>query len=535
MKINNGILKDNTTELIIRLPHSLKKVESLNDVIDIHTPETSELFYDKQFRYSYDGETYSEWMPLENVYVRMIEKCEELFLEFKYRLVGKVTKEMNLTDISFNITYYSEAFNLPKMTHCQAVCQEWKMVCPNTYDIYQLDRMNCFQEALNIKVNNMYGHTGTYWRCVPDESSEDIIFKEYTLYECLPSEELKVILPENETPQNDIQFTQYEMDFMDMPFEIQIIKSEWARVFGKDSAPSRRDILYLPILDRLYQVDSAYLHKEGNSNSGQYYRVNIVKYEEEVITYKSDEVEGELDDLVVSYDDLMGEKKEEEFAEIVKEDNLEERIQGKQDKTIEEIDPRIKFEKLDLKHNWTLISDTGYNMSDISSDEIAVKYTKELNTNVLSATIWFNTEGNIKNSLFSYADGVLTVFGKEFGVQLDNDKWYGIYIGLSLKFKQLTVNIYEIPTFNKKQNVERKGMNLTEVYSKVIVLTDSVELSQQFALYGGKYRITNIRVFKQLIPDKLRMKVLNQRILGDAHKVLIMDNCLKQKIYDIDE
>ena len=101
-----------------------------------------------------------------------------------------------------------------------------------------------------------------------------------------------------------------------------------------------------------------------------------------------------------------------------------------------------------------------------------------------------------------------------FDCTLYVDKWLGFVINYSAKFNQLAVFVYD---------------NFVNIYSKVL---NNIEIftfnSEDIYLISGKYKLTNIRIFRECIELEQQVSILSQNVVIDSHLALIIDNARPQ-------
>ncbi len=123
----------------------------------------------------------------------------------------------------------------------------------NKFNPYRsIDSAHHIREQLADAVSMQFGHVGTYFKTVADEETKSILFKSYRLYNSLEPKQLKVMLSEDDY-NSDVQSFQFFGDYENL--EIEIVKSEWKRVFG-DMLPTPKDSLYINLFSKMFRVVS---------------------------------------------------------------------------------------------------------------------------------------------------------------------------------------------------------------------------------------------------------------------------------------
>lgn len=110
---------------------------------------------------------------------------------------------------------------------------------------------------LNSAVASIYGVDVLYFRATPSKNGEDVIFQDYTLVDVEPCPEtLKVMLSNNDYAQGDYAIDIYQLNY-NIPIEIQIDALQWFQTFGSGVMPQKDDIIYIPILHKIFEINSS--------------------------------------------------------------------------------------------------------------------------------------------------------------------------------------------------------------------------------------------------------------------------------------
>lgn len=171
------------------------------------------------------------------------------------------------------------------------------------------DNLDCamqLQQQLSDAVICMIGIPIYYFKVKPDIETKDYTFKEYSLYGVHDVKQIKLIIPDNTMPSSNPKLTEFDFEW-ETDWETEISKTQFARAFGDDVIPTHRDFVYIPMMKRMWEVNSAYDEKNGNlmwkSNT---WKLQLVKYNEKTnVDYGSFD---DLIDTIVSnkYEDIFG-------------------------------------------------------------------------------------------------------------------------------------------------------------------------------------------------------------------------------------
>ena len=159
--------------------------------------------------------------------------------------------------------------------------------------------------ALNSAVNQMIGIDSVWFRAVPQQRSKDVIFQEYTL-SCVADPVCpKVMVSGGNWPDSKYNYDLMGLEY-EMPTEVQIDKIYWESIAGYGTAPQKKDIVYLPMPNKLYQVESCYL-KRGFMEQETTWVCNLKKYQPEASRREGAALKETIDKYTVSEAEIFGE------------------------------------------------------------------------------------------------------------------------------------------------------------------------------------------------------------------------------------
>lgn len=179
---------------------------------------------------------------------------------------------------------------------------------------YALTALQTFNTFNNV-ANKMFGIDVKWFRAIPQIRSIDVIFKEYTL-SCVEDTPIcvKVVLPNGNVPDSKYQYDLMGLEY-EIPLEIQIDKKYWEETSGFGTAPQKKDIVYIPMFNKLYQVESSYL-KRGFMEQETTWVVNLRKYSPESSRREGDALRETIDKYTVSEQELFGDAQNNEYAKL---------------------------------------------------------------------------------------------------------------------------------------------------------------------------------------------------------------------------
>ncbi len=267
----------------------------------------------------------------------------------------------------------------------------------NIFDINKaLSAMSTFHR-LNRTVNQMFGIEAVWFRAVPQERSTDVIFKEYTLSNvgdvplCF-----KVLVPSGNFPDNNYQYDLMGLEYQ-VPLEIQIDKGYWEDEVGFGTAPQRKDIVYLPLPNKLYQVESSFL-KRGFLEQETTWVVNLAKYQPEASRREAEDLKETIDKYTVSEEELLGEQQQKEIEKLTNDKQMSQLSSTSEDK-YKRIDPDLEIISSNIDIYGIIAAQSFYDL-ETSNSLTAITYNtgdiiNESDDRAITAWI-FNKEKDLK-------------------------------------------------------------------------------------------------------------------------------------------
>lgn len=171
-------------------------------------------------------------------------------------------------------------------TECYSICLDSQNqflidFCgnPNLFDPYaNLDCALALQQQLSDTVICMLGIPAYYFRVLPDSDTADWTFKEYILHSVESVKYIKLMCEDGALPSSRPQMTEFDFDW-ENDWEVEMSKTAFASAFGDTSFPKQRDLVYVPMMKRMYEVNSAYDEKnEGLMWRSTTWKLALVKY-----------------------------------------------------------------------------------------------------------------------------------------------------------------------------------------------------------------------------------------------------------------
>ena len=249
--------------------------------------------------------------------------------------------------------------------------------------------------SMNNVANKMFGIEARWFRAVPQQRSKDVIFQEYTLY-CVDDTPLclKVVVPDGNFPESNYQYDLMGLEY-NVPTEIQIDKRYWEEIAGFGTAPQKKDIVYLSLPNKLFQVESSYL-KRGFMEQETTWVVNLIKYMPEAARKEGDALLETIDKYTVSQEELFGERIEEDIEKITNPKQFSPMLTTSEDQ-FKEIDDTLKILSYNLDFHGIVVAESIYDMQT-STLFNAIQYRASSDiiheTCDRAITIWLNSQAS---------------------------------------------------------------------------------------------------------------------------------------------
>lgn len=249
-----------------------------------------------EWSYSIDGVTWSCWLTYNDAGNILFELSTDYFIKIKVKdTIYKVFyDDTELTDYSVSL---EKCFDFNSLTDSN----------PNTFNPYAMvsNAMGLYQ-YLTETINNIIGIPIYYIKLTPNQGSKDITFKEYALMDVEDIKQIKLIIQDGQMPSSKPEFSDFGFDFS-TDWETQLSKSMFATAFGDTAKPMEGDLVYIPMMKRMWMVNGAYEEKnEGFMWQTPFFNISLVKYEEKG-SVDLGGAQAFVDSLVqTKYEDLFG-------------------------------------------------------------------------------------------------------------------------------------------------------------------------------------------------------------------------------------
>jgi hypothetical protein len=636
--------------VVLAYPEALYSISKVTGFREVITSSGSGTIFKKEFRYSFDNETFSEFYELNNENLGSLtwEKGKFTWFQFRYTLMSGGPAKITSITLTYD-TYPSDTSSTYVAPNIQN--QDKVYAFPVTYKTgakwnpYKMNRAVRLYKDLNLMVNSLFGHEVHYYRVLPQGRSRDVFLMEYSLYEHQEKQCLKVVVPENQFPDNKLNMGPFGVDF-EMPFEIHVDKEYFQEVFGEGTGPQKRDVLYFPTTGRIYEVSSSYLYRDFMYQP-LYFKAMLIKWlPKSNVDMTTDPDMMELEALAPSVEKFFGDQQKEEGIDIGNPQQFEQATKLV-DPVRQFVDEDLLITDVPLMNYYVKVAEYQYDLSSMvgltSTDVqkvVTYKATGEFTASQdraysawfkikknerfsssatvsqvdednLTATVTYtvprtllvgqtisirrNSGGNFNliasitevvsdtqvkvafsYEMLSYINktspswktfgdlNVQLTFPRVFidsrdgnkGVRvellekryfrvlandkeylfflpntqadLSEDKWYSICVSFSNLFSQLTLNVWEIQ-WNETTNLPATS-DLRQIFGKTVgnIPKEDRSTTVNYYITPSDMLLTNVRVWNQKIETDKQPIVLNQYVVKDASKAIVIDNAIPQ-------
>jgi len=359
---------------------ALENVQSLvffDEDVEVPSPNTSNLGnINRSFRWSKNKIDWSLWYTFSPTDISsisspslMFDPTALLYIEVKYEYDDGSFEELEspllINEVKFRFNTKagtSEESLIPNINCTGERCPALIFDRQSTFRPYEVDAATSIFKELSFHTNEIFGHQVVYFRTEPDPESGDYVFKEWTLHDNVARKCIKVLVDQNNFPHNKPNYSEYGIDF-EMPFEIHIDHKYFQSIFGNDSEPRRRDFLYFPLVNRMYEIQGSYLYRSFMMEP-VYWRIQLTKFHPNIDMLMDPENRDFLDNLIVSGEELL----RDEINEDIEDGTMPQQystISKKFDPTRRAIHPDLKIKTLNFFFNFASLIDNYYDLSGI--------------------------------------------------------------------------------------------------------------------------------------------------------------------------
>lgn len=388
---------------------------AVNDADDVKVYDMCDVEYSMsqlKYAYSVDGVCWSCYMTYEDIVSNTINEISDFFIRLKVPgEIGKV--EVNGEETTDYTTALDSELQLTSYCDTQ-----------NNYNPYiNMDNAIQLQQALSDQVVCTIGIPVYYFKASGNANSADMTFKEYALKKIDSVKQIKLVIGDGQMPSSKPEFAEIGLDWQ-TDWQTEISKSMFATAFGINAQPMEGDLVYIPMMKRMWMVNEAYDERNGALMwQSTTWQVFLTKYQADA-SMDLNVHEDFVDSLVKNkYEDLFGDSEpldsgmESTTLTTSRPANMYSVYQSDATRKYMTCDT-INFQQTALYHRGTLVMDNCYSFLPSIGDASIVYQRPYCGTDGSLSFIIRCTVGNIY-------EGTLFKLGHiSFNVSQSNDNSY---------------------------------------------------------------------------------------------------------------
>jgi hypothetical protein len=433
----------------------------------------------------------------------------------------------------------------------------------NLYNPYQQNTAMNLLNKLSSDAEQVFGHRVIYFVTDPDKRGQDHTMHEYQLYNVVCEGNIKVSVDGNNFPDSQIVMNQFDLSLFES-MSVHITKKQFKEIFGPQRRPSKEDFLYFCDVNRMFQVDHAQQFRNFN-NSAIYYKLVLKKYTQKAnVKAATQDIQNKLTQLTKNstIDELFGIENNQDKAAIA----------NKQQFTPLTRDPirleyKASIDKELIENSSTIISKSNYDLSTVDYGQVAVKY-KNFDS-VLSVSdnigyiIWFNINNYISDEVYNFMNHYDNTNSLGWKVNLSNDAinvtlnsdvytydlmgspsinnialeeetWYCYVLNIDQRQRTMDQFIYKRDVDDESDAGNLTSTILRKVYNNsqnITPINYQIEGGETCKILASDMKITNIRMFTDIIPAEQHNKICNQYVIRDDSKYLVFADNANTRLY----
>ena len=439
------------------------------------------------------------------------------------------------------------------------------------YNPYQQSAAVNLLNKLSNDAMEVFGHKVQYFVTDPDGKGIDYSLHEFGLFNISCEGELKVAVEGNQFPDNQIMMNQFDLNLFDS-FEIHITKESFKALFGVQRRPSKEDLVYFCDINRLFIVDHAQQFRNFN-NYAIYYKVVLRKYNRASnVQAGSQTIKDRIDQLTnnSTIDQLFGIENNQDKAAVANKPQLQPLTRDPIRVAISGINTNQLIVKELIENSTNIISKQHYDFSDalISNQNnitSVIKY-KNLDPRLkvsdnIGFFLWFNLNNYLEDethNFFTYYDSTnnlgwkIDLLGDVISVTMNNDTytwtldstpgasalyenvWYCYLVNIDQRQRKMQQYIYKR---NVDIDAEDDAKYLSSTVLQKVYFNEQDIVPVEYELENidaeimiSDMKVTNVRLFIDVIPEDTQSKLLNQYVVADDSKYLVFADNANMKL-----
>ena len=433
----------------------------------------------------------------------------------------------------------------------------------NLFNPYKQNTAMDLLNKLSADAEQVFGHRVIYFVTDPDKKGQDHTMHEYQLYNVVCEGNIKVAVDGNNFPDSQIVMNQFDLSLFES-MTVHITKKQFKEIFGPQRRPSKEDFLYFCDVNRMFQVDHAQQFRNFN-NSAIYYKLVLKKYTQKAnVKAGTQEIQNKLTQLTKNstIDELFGIENNQDKSSIA----------NKQQFTPLTKDPirleyKASIDKELIENSSTIISKANYDLSTVDYQQVAVKYQNfdpvlSVSDNI-AYMIWFNINNYITDEVYNFVNYYDVTNSLGWKVNLSNDAiqvnlnsdtytydlmgspasdnmaleeetWYCYVLNINQRQRTMDQFIYKRNVDEEDDAANLSSTILRKVYSNsqnITPIAYQIEGDVTCEILASDMKITNIRMFTDIIPADQHNKICNQYVIRDDSKYLVFADNATTRLY----
>jgi len=433
----------------------------------------------------------------------------------------------------------------------------------NLFNPYKQNTAMDLLNKLSADAEQMFGHRVIYFVTDPDKKGQDHTMHEYQLYNVVCEGNIKVAVDGNNFPDSQIVMNQFDLSLFEN-MTVHITKKQFKEIFGPQRRPSKEDFLYFCDVNRMFQVDHAQQFRNFN-NSAIYYKLILKKYTQKAnVKAGTQEIQNKLQQLTKNstINELFGIENDQDKASIA----------NKQQFTPLTKDPiRLEYkatiDKELIENSSTIISKANYDLSTVDYRQVAVKYQNfdpvlKVSDNI-GYIIWFNINNYITDEVYNFMnyyddandlgwkvnlsnDAINVILNSDTytydlmgspstdNIALEEETWYCYVLNIDQRQRTMEQYIYKRNVDEEEDAANLTSTVLRKVYSNsqnITPIAYQIEGDATCEILASDMKVTNIRMFTDIIPADQHNKICNQYVIRDDSKYLVFADNATTRLY----
>lgn len=527
----------------------------------------------RYFRYSIDRISWSMWYEfvpdgspdqgMAAITDISLNPANGLYIEYKYEYndgtfeqletpvtVAEISTQLEISDTAPSVDLESVVTSSCTSEYCPSLVFD-REASFNPYDIGAF--VDIYAET-SLYVNKTFGIPVVYFRTEPaiSEGGQDNIFKEWNLTNVVERKCIKVLVPNNDFPDSKLHYNEFGIDY-EVPFEVHIDKRYFEMMFNPSAEVRKRDFLYFPMLNRMYEIQGSYMYR-GLMMKPMYWKAQLVKFKPNINYLMNAETTQFLDNLLLDTEETLSKLANEDIKDATMPQQFK-TISSRYDETRSDLSGKMSVRQERYYFNYAALVDYYYDLgSGLAPNSVPVKYKANgvLDDTMknIACTMMFNVRTNGKPfvlleswkagspdpstgmrisgvlngstlTITVNVNGVLGTYNFQ-GVVIG--RWYSLVVQLSLEYRQLGVFMYD-PVDDALDPLNHNEFKLKMKYVTPITDAYSFNTGAPYQLVQGPIYFANLRVFNRTLKQEEHQNILSQLFVQDESMLYIIDNC----------